>query len=134
MNVMTTTSIMKERIGLLLRSKSRELIKAARTIMAILIMLLVTRMLLSSFSGFERRFRAVAALLLLLCSSSSMSPGVSEKKATSEPEINADATISSISIMIWVTSATMVPVTATSGSTPPREPDNSVSKIRILSC
>lgn len=131
---MTTASIMKDSMGLLLRSNRRELINAASMIMAILMMLFVTRMLLSSRSGFESRLSTVEAFLLLLCSSSSRLLGVREKYATSEPEINAEAIISRISIIIWVASAIMVPVTATSGKIPPREPDNIVSKIRILGC
>jgi len=126
---MTTTSMMKERTGLLLRSNSLELMNAARIMIAMLMTLLVTRMVLSSLSGFARSFMAADCLLPLRCWSSSMSPGVREKYATSEPEMKADAIIRRIRTIISVPRATGDPVTAARAIIPVNEPAGSVSKI-----
>jgi hypothetical protein len=67
MKVMTTTSMMNERMGLLLRSKSLELIKAARIMIAMLMMLLATRIVLSSLSGFASSSHGSCRSLPLRC-------------------------------------------------------------------
>lgn len=86
---------MKPRVGFAEKSKSLELRKADSRTMAILTVLLATRMVLRSFSGILYNLITLAAFFDLDVLSFSMSSGLREKKATSEPEIRADETRSS---------------------------------------
>jgi len=97
--------------------------------MAMLMVLLATRMVLSSLSGFESSLSAVEEFLAFACCSFSMSVGVREKYATSDPEIKAEAIISMTRMIISVTRETIVPVITATVKTPAREPDSIVSKI-----
>ena len=64
--------------------------------------LLATRIVLNSFAGLSDNFKAYFERLLLFVLNFSISSGLSEKKATSEPEIRADPQSNSISTIIPV--------------------------------
>lgn len=88
--VITTTLIMNPRTGSELKSNILELRKAARSTMAILIVLFATRIVLSSFSGLLVRFNNVLDFLSFPDLKFSISSGRREKKATSAADIMAD--------------------------------------------
>jgi len=114
------------------RSNSLELMKAARMMMAMLMELLATTNVLSRRSGLDRSLITVAECFALPFCSFSRSPGVSEKYATSDPEIEAEAIIRKPRMINSVTRVAEVPVIAASAKNPEREPDISVSNIQTF--
>jgi hypothetical protein len=73
--------------------------------MAILMKLLATRIVASNFLGFSRRLMTIFCVFDLFPSSVMKFAGVSEKNATSAPEINAEhnnSTNNVIRLISWV--------------------------------
>lgn len=86
-----------------LNTNIEELINAARRTIAILMVLLATRIVLNSFSGLLYSFIVICDFLLLCDLNFSISSGVNEKNATSEADIRADPRRSIIRIMSQIT-------------------------------